>query len=498
MNLATLRVNHRISGGLGMTLGLSGGAFVAFLGLMLFVIWTSFQGGRATAPYEPFYYLSFLLEAGALLIAAPVLLANAIRRDRSRGMLESHRMLPMPAADVLFGYLGALGPVIVFAALNAVLLFALGLSIHFNPLQLAIGLCGFAFDALFIWTLVILWSLIHTYLPSLLTIVLLGGSIGMIAVLYLFPVLTPFYLPLIATGIFRSVPDEALPPALICGLITLALTVLLFIAATRRFRYPQSLGLKPLLATIVFLLLVALTFAGHVLQTQLLDHWPVSDETQLSKFSTCGTVFFFAVAILLPIIAGARWNAERAISFAPTSVRRVGNPLFLILLSLVTIAAPLQIIAPFDWTMSAKLAVIVSLTGYAVLAIAIATFSYRVRSGIIYLWMTILVFAIVLLPIILAGLTRIVLQSTDHSEFEWQVIDVVTAISPVGVAIVNNVADTDSPWYGTIVLWAIAGLLWLMMAARLKRPPAPDRQIAPPAQPIVPPPILVVLPPSAR
>src|SRR5690349_15562395 len=114
--------NFQISGG-PMRAAWVATAVALFVPLLIFGT-TQIEPEQSKKALEFWYVLLGILNGGILTLGLPGRVHGAMRRDRTTKLIESHRLMPTPAAHAVAGYL--IGPNLLLLACAAVI-FAIGL-----------------------------------------------------------------------------------------------------------------------------------------------------------------------------------------------------------------------------------------------------------------------------------------------------------------------------------------------------------------------------------
>jgi hypothetical protein len=179
------------------------------------------------------------LQSAILLLFGASRIGAAIRQDHATRMIESHRMMPIGAAQAIFGYLaGAASQALVLAAVNvavgAIVAMAAGIPV---PLWLAANFVLAAFCA-FIWVLSAFWAFLVKTPFALFLLLGLGAWFSQGLAIQLVPALTTLIGPLMGRTVF-SLRTSAAEPGL-AYVVSFGSQVFIgticFLGAARRFR----------------------------------------------------------------------------------------------------------------------------------------------------------------------------------------------------------------------------------------------------------------------
>src|SRR5690242_13203155 len=79
-------------------------AYTVLLGATM-IVTSNYLSGRPTMAYAGWVTGMLGLQAGLLMIFGATRVAGAVRADVAGGMIESHRLMPLPAGQAVVGYL---------------------------------------------------------------------------------------------------------------------------------------------------------------------------------------------------------------------------------------------------------------------------------------------------------------------------------------------------------------------------------------------------------
>jgi hypothetical protein len=349
-NNAIAWAQFRLKGGWKKSLSFTGGAFAL---LAMFII--------GAAKYDPLQATRTLfgwctgllgLQTAAVVLMAPGRVANAIRVDIKSGLIESHRLMPTSPIDAVAGYIvgAAIGPLIFFAGIYVLGLFcASGAGVPLAQWTFA-NLVLLAFST-FIWVLAAYVAFASKAGPGLLIIPLFAMPYASAGGLFsLLPGLTVLISPMAGGTIFdlRTAATMVLPPTYAMAFAMQALVGgILFIAAARRYRTADAIGLDWALGLLLVIAWTLLSVIG-LREWDVYEPrgWGVGGKIDLSG-RLIATIVTGMVLALAPVSASAlamqQWRRHERLH-DPSPMRK---PLFpgLVLLA-VTIAILLVVYAP--------------------------------------------------------------------------------------------------------------------------------------------------------
>lgn len=205
------------------------------------------------------------LQLGCLLIYASGRVGNAIRQDVQTKMIESHRLMPTPAMHAIAGYIaGSVGQGLIFwlgiLLIGAIAAGAGGISLDRWLLANAVLLafCAFLWVVCAYAAFGVKLGVGFIFLPMIIPSMTDGG------VLAIFPGLTVLLSPIIGRSIFNlSNTGMVLSPVYAMAVAAqLYFGVLFFLAAARKYRQADAIGMSTLLSLLLLAGWVGITLAG--------------------------------------------------------------------------------------------------------------------------------------------------------------------------------------------------------------------------------------------
>lgn len=264
-----------------------------------------------------------------LFMLAPASIHKAVLRDAQTGMLESHRISPLPSRTIAFGYL--IGP-----AVQSLLLFAalLPFSLYFLA-RISIG--GLSGTVLLAWwvslasvlalalmnaAIVLLSAISSGGRGNILAVSLLGSAMGGFLVVRLAPGVALIAGVMSGNVLYSNLlgrASSADPTTIsVSMLLQFLLAVLCFIAASRKIRTPNEVAFTLPLGFCVLVVIGAALLLG--IQLGKTFAWIAGGPGDQGE-QVVGSAFIFYLFGLIPIIAAARTRTAEFHQAAVTGAR---------------------------------------------------------------------------------------------------------------------------------------------------------------------------------
>ncbi len=220
------------------------------------------DGGRTTWAWA----MGLLaLQAACLLLFIPARIGTAVKQDVQSRMIESHRLMPMPPAHAVAGYI--VGPAMqpmVFAAFNFILggLTAAAASVDFSRWALANAIL-LAF-AVFVWVASVFGALGTRAAGLSVFLIVFSPYFSQGYVLSMLPGMTAIVSPVMGGTIFdlRNSGFRLPAPYAIAIAAQIYFGTICFIGAARKYRSADAIGLSTLLGICLILGWVAVSCVG--------------------------------------------------------------------------------------------------------------------------------------------------------------------------------------------------------------------------------------------
>jgi hypothetical protein len=370
--------------------------------------------------------------------------STTIRGDLASGMIESLRMMPLPARHAVTGYLSAAAASLCgFFAAN----FFLGLIVtalaQLPPQRwLAANAILLAF-ALFIWTIAAFLAFLVKSAGAILVVVSLVGVFGNAGVLYVAPGIVVLAGPLIGSTIFslRTAQTELATPLLVSVAAQFLVGAIFFAGAARKFRRPDALALGGSLSIALLLAIVAISLLA-ILRPE--EFQPVFLSREFGRMDPnvpfCGSTVLAMFFALIPLANLARlhvnWSRGR---IDDSDLRRAAPPLVPSAIMVTAILCLMVLALPSPPAFGRLACLFAALFGFSASVICAAAWVYRAIDNakvVLAIWLTI--YCLVPLTLDFAR-SRLV----DRDE-PGPVLATMASLSPIGMTIeVSSRAKVD-------------------------------------------------------
>ncbi len=263
LNNSVAWVHYRLRGGLRSTILFAAAFFFGVGGLIVFSLRVEPKSTQSIL--NGWMIILLCLQGGILLLYGGGAVRNSVRRDFTSGMMASHRLMPVSGTEAVAGYiLGSVVQPLGCACATLLLGILVAGPAHLDAKGWLAGnalLLGFAVS---VWVAVACISLLSpksagAMLGGLLLLAIPGSTI-MLAV----PALTAVCSPLVGPTVYNLVMSgSSWSPVLHTStLAQAAATILVFIAATRKFRRDDVLAAGPVLGMAMVVLYVAISITA--------------------------------------------------------------------------------------------------------------------------------------------------------------------------------------------------------------------------------------------
>jgi hypothetical protein len=469
-NNALAWAHFRLRGGWPRSLAVAGGAFLLLGALIVTMVQLSgTDRDRAEALWG--WTIGLLaIQTGCVVIYIPARISSEIKSDTQSKMMESHRLMPLPPAHAVAGYVmgAAMQPLVFFGGmflLGALVASASGVQLPRWAFANAVLLVF----AMFVW-------IIGVYSA-------LGGRIGgavmgaMIVVpwftqgyvLSLLPGTTVLLSPVIGQSVFdfRGSGFTVPPTYAIAFAAQFGFATLCFIGAAREYRRPGEVSLDTMLAMGFFLGWVIISLAA-------LRGWedfrprgwnPGRAETPVQVCASMLAALLLAVGV---VAANARERIRwrRHVAIADPYPRR--RPLPIALIIAIAVAAMLTI--PFAPPSTANpMRPTLDLLSRTIAIIAIALIGLYFFFEVAYSFMK-KAFGVAIIWLVLTWGAGIIIDGARYAIFEQgQSLDVFSKTSPIGALMMlwtRHETDIRLGIGVQIALAIIPMCVWLLTAGR--------------------------------
>ena len=287
------------------------GGYLAIVGSLIAI--TAYSRGRwETELLGGWIYTLMALQTGTALLFGATRITAAIRRDLSDEMIDSIRLMPLPASQAVLGYIlagaGQAGS-IMFAN------FILGLSIcvpaGFAVAQWITANFILVFFSLFVWVVIAMLS----YLTRAAA-VMVFGALAMISVMQgvpalILPGLAVLLTPLMGRSIFsmRNTMNDLVPQLGAATVAQTAIGIVCFMAACRKFRRSDVPAFTSTLGIILLLTWQSTSVLGFYQYDELRPRWMGIGMSRIPQHAQMIASFLVAMLIsLLPVVASVVEN----------------------------------------------------------------------------------------------------------------------------------------------------------------------------------------------
>ena len=297
------------------------------------------------------------LQAGILLLLAPSVIRNAVRKDIDTGMIESHRLMPMTGVTAVVGYLT--GPTVQAISLSAAT-FCLGLGtaatggyriVDWVGVNLVLGLF-----AACVWVVCVLLSVLGKNAFGVVIGVLFLVATGGGAVASLFPGVTILAGPVLGGSIFGIVAGGATVSGihLISLCLQLMIAGLCFLAAARRYCRDDVPAFGRLLGMALVLAWVLASICG-MSSASSLTIFPSMPTTEMTDYRLVASILAGITVAFVPlaaaVLAEGRWRRRRTLNDPALEPHPIAPVLIVLLASATLLLMPLAL-ASFNTTQS--------------------------------------------------------------------------------------------------------------------------------------------------
>jgi hypothetical protein len=425
--------NFYRKGGFKTLLTTSGAYFGIFVALIFLTV--RLEPRSATNTYAGWATGFLALQFLFMVIIGAGRVTNTIRVDLSSGMIESLRMMPLPAGHAVAGYLTSTAASLVgFFAANFVLgLVVTALADLPAGRWVMANLILLAF-AVFVWTIAAFLAFVVNNAAVVMVLVSFVGIFGNSGVLMVAPGLIVPAGPLVGGTIFnlRGAQTEFAAPLVLSLAAQVIVGAIFFAGAARKYRRPEALALGAWLGLGLLLAVIGISLLAILRPEGLLPGFIARQiERTNGVVPFCGSAVLAMMVALIPLCSFARAHAGwlRGRAEDPT-VRRTVPPLaaaaviVAAVLALMTLAHPAQ-------PSAARLACVgAAMLGFCVSVIHVAAWFYRsVDNAKIILGIWVGVYC--LMPL---GMDFFIARASERV-YDEPMLGVAATFSPVGLLI---------------------------------------------------------------
>jgi hypothetical protein len=300
----------RLRGGWRQSLKVAAGFFIlASIGAFFMVRADPIHSGRTLWGWASGM---LALNAGILVLYTSSRIGTAVKQDFTTKMIESHRLMPIPATHVIAGYIvgGAMQPLILaFAVFLFGGMCAIGADVDAERWIMA-NLVLLVFS-LFGWVLAVFMGFQKKGMNALAILPVLFPSIPS-GRLFLAPGVLVLLSPIIGQSVFKLTATATEFPwiYIVCFVAQAYFGAICFVGAARRYRDPSAIGLTPILGFLIVLGWIVITWVAMArwedLRPTVFGRMP----QQLPEMQAAISMLIALFLALLPTSAAARLATE--------------------------------------------------------------------------------------------------------------------------------------------------------------------------------------------
>ncbi len=420
--------------------------------------------------------LLIALETAVLVLFGSFRVASAIRLDVSSKMIESHRLMPVPAWRAVMGYIfGSTTHATIFALVNVMLAFTFAGVTRTSLAEVAFNQAVLFVFALLIWTATALGTLMFRYLYYAVLIISFIGGCALVGVYFLLPGVALLVSPMIGETIFKfagfSRATLYVFPASLAS--QGALIALFFVGACRRYRGTYVTTFSDVQALLVHLTWCFASLAGLALRAGIHPDFrsgPMDASLRGAQITaSIALTMIISIVPLATLTAAHRPRKPPWFLYLPVIVLGMA----IIPLGEVWTYNPFRFERPKDFMQDDKLVVtLLLLAAHTCVIFAALRLLQRVRPVIKWLVVGLGSLLYWMGPLILE-LVRMMIEASGKGG--KQDFGVIGTLSPLGLLINTwNAEDHGaSPIVGTVLQCLIAAALMTLMALYRPRAAAP-------------------------
>jgi hypothetical protein len=459
--------NFHRRGGLRTVLTLAGPYFAVIGGLIYLVVQVNPKNASSTYAGWTNGLLGLQFVFAVLIGAGRV--SAGIRGDLASGMMESLRMMPLPAGHAIAGYLSsAMAQMSGFFVANFLLGFMVNTLAQLPPQRWLVANAIILAFGVFVWTLAAFLSLAVTQGGAVLVVLVIVGVAGNAGLVQVAPGVAVFAGSLIGGAVFDA-RTELVAQVVLSLAAQVLVGAIFFTGAARKYRHPDALALGGLLSVGLLLAVVGVSLLAilwpEAFEPAYMRNWARPDQRRLA-FG--GSTIVAMLVALVPLANLARlhvaWVRGRR---DDPSLKRCAPPMWVSAMG-VTAALSLMLLGfpsrPDDMR---TLCVVAALFGFSFSVIFVAGWFYRsVESAkvILAIWLGLYC----LLPLVLHFLVSEAAEFGDEPT-------VLATFSPMGMVATATAAPEGRLLPGAVfhVLAPVlpVALYWRVARGRRRREP---------------------------
>ncbi len=414
--------------------------------------------------------LTLMLEALVLVVVGSMRVATAIRTDLNSKMIESHRLMPVPAWRAVAGYmLGAGAHPLVFALMNVMIAYVFAFVTSTNLVNVTINQAAlFSFAAL-MWVMSCLATFYarQAFAIGLAAVIFGGCTFGIVGLYMLLPGFALLLSPVIGNSILSYTPASG---ALVwgypaCFLSQTAVFALMFAGACRRYRGTYLTTFTVMQSILVVVVWCAISAVGYWLWPEFHlmagifgprgPDFPATRESQVVASMIVGMLL-----CLLPL---------RTMTFLAEREKILNWQATIVLVVLTLSLGCIGIGALGEEHATIKIYEVSLLTAGAFVATAYAILQMLRRALTLVMVLTVIGVGLILwfVPLMLEVLR---LYLTVRVNPEGADLGVMGTLSPVGMLILAWTHNSPVSFVpGLIFMWVVAGILLGLVVTQAMR-----------------------------
>jgi hypothetical protein len=448
-------------GGLRTVLSLAGPYFLIIGGLIYLGVRLNPNGASNT--YAGWANALLGLQFLFMVLIGAGRVSMAIRGDLSSGMIESLRMMPLPAGHAIAGYLSsAMAQLSGFFAANFVLGFMVNTLAQLPSQRWVVANLIILAFGVFVWTFAAFTALAVKQGGALLAVMVIVGVGGNAGLVQVAPGMAVFVGSLIGGAIFDARTE-------LVGRVTLSLAAqvlvgaIFFAGAARKYRRPDALALGGLLSVGLLLAVVSVSLLALLLpelfRPWYMSHLPRPDEARLA-FG--GSTIVAMLVALVPLANLARLHVGwvRGRRDDPT-LKRSAPPMWVSALVVTAVLSLMLLGLPRQPDRLRAACIVAACFGFSFSVIFVAGWFYRsVESAKVILAIWLGLYCV--LPLVIHFMVS---QAADYGDEPT----VIATFSPMGQVITATQAEAGK-LIPAAVFHLLAPVLPMALYWRVARP----------------------------
>ncbi|MDB5323085.1 MAG: hypothetical protein JWN40_4716 [Phycisphaerales bacterium] len=404
--------------------------------------------------------------------------STTIRGDLTSGMLESLRMMPLPARHAIVGYLCSAVTLSGFFVANFILGLIMTALAQLPPSHWVIANAILFIFAALVWTISAFLAFLLKSAGPVLVLVSIVGVVGNARLFYVAPGLVVLAGPLIGGSIFdtRASQTEFAAPLAVSVAAQFLVGALFFTGAARKYRRPDALALGAWLSLALLLAIIAISLLSILAPESFQPRFLAREFGGVDPdVPFCGSMVLALFVALVPLANFARLHVgwSRGRTDDPDLRRTVPPPaiaglLVTTLLALMLLAYPVE--APRLQLLRIFACFVAALFGFCLSTIFVAAWVYRaVDNAKVILGIWLILYCLVPLGVDFAR-DRLTDAANEPA------LKTAAALSPIGL-LIETVTQPEKDLRPAAVFHVLIPLLPIGLYLRTMRakriPPAP-------------------------